>query len=345
MPEKHVMEQLLTMLRGLRAEIRLYDAEGECLSGGEKEIIPAFPQAGMAVTRDGWTWVRTMVASIPYVRAAGEDAAAEDRAVWRLRSPSRSCASRRQETVTTCCAARCARSCREPELVTLAAEYGIAPEGDRCAMLFHGNAEVIREMIAVGEGDYLVEMDRHALVLIKSMWNIEGYDDLIQLAAAIEQTVMAETGEHPLVGIGECASTLFGLGGFVPHGVACAEIGRVYRPGRGCVLISQPGARASFLSELPQDLGRRYHAILFNRKTQRLFSDEMLQTIDMFFRKDLNLSDTARQLYIHRNTLVYRLDKIQRQTGLDLRKFDDAITFKTLLLLGKPVPERTAGLR
>lgn len=344
MPEKHVMEQLLTMLRGLRAEIRLYDAEGECLSGGEKEIIPAFPQAGMAVTRDGWTWVRTMVASIPYVRAAGEDAAAEDRARLAaalaeslMREPT---AGNRDDVLR----GALREELPEPELVTLAAEYGIAPEGDRCAMLFHGNAEVIREMIAVGEGDYLVEMDRHALVLIKSMWNIEGYDDLIQLAAAIEQTVMAETGEHPLVGIGECASTLFGLGVSYRTAWRALEIGRVYRPDED-VFSYHSLVLERFLSELPQDLGRRYHAILFNRKTQRLFSDEMLQTIDMFFRKDLNLSDTARQLYIHRNTLVYRLDKIQRQTGLDLRKFDDAITFKTLLLLGKTVPERTAGLR
>ena len=57
----------------------------------------------------------------------------------------------------------------------------------------------------------------------------------------------------------------------------------------------------------------------------------MLYTIDMFFKKDLNLSDTARQLYIHRNTLVYRLDKVQRQTGLDLRSFEDAVTFKILM--------------
>ena len=55
----------------------------------------------------------------------------------------------------------------------------------------------------------------------------------------------------------------------------------------------------------------------------------------MFFRKDLNLSDTARQLYIHRNTLVYRLDKVQRQIGLNLRNFDDAVTFKMLLEMKK----------
>ena len=66
----------------------------------------------------------------------------------------------------------------------------------------------------------------------------------------------------------------------------------------------------------------------------------MLQTIDMFFRKDLNLSDTARQLFIHRNTLVYRLDKVQRLTGLDLRHFDDAVTFKILYVLKRCGQER-----
>ena len=85
--------------------------------------------------------------------------------------------------------------------------------------------------------------------------------------------------------------------------------------------------------ELPQDISAYYHGLLFNRKDQRLFNEEMLYTIEMFFKKDLNLSDTARQLYIHRNTLVYRLDKVQRQTGLDLRHFDDAVTFKILYKL------------
>ena len=90
-----------------------------------------------------------------------------------------------------------------------------------------------------------------------------------------------------------------------------------------------------FLMELPQEISAYYHSLLFNRKTQRLFNEEMLYTIEMFFKKDLNLSDTARQLYIHRNTLVYRLDKVQRQTGLDLRKFEDAVTFKILMELKK----------
>ena len=340
MPDKRILEQLMTMLRGLRAQVRLFDEHGECLSGGESEVLPEFPQMGMAVVRDGWTWIRTMTNAIPYICVEGEDAAASDCA--RLAAALAESMMREPSATTRDDVLRGAlrEDMPEPELVTLATEYGIPSDEERCAMLFHGTASVIREVIAVGEGDALVEMDRHALVLIKSMRNIEGYDDLVQLAAAIEQTVMAETGEHPLVSIGECASTLFGLGASYRAAWRALEIGRVYRPNED-VYSYHNLVMERFLSELPPDIGRRYHSLLFNRKTQRLFSEEMLQTIDMFFRKDLNLSDTARQLYIHRNTLVYRLDKIQRQTGLDLRKFDDAITFKTLFLLGKQVPERT----
>ncbi len=70
--------------------------------------------------------------------------------------------------------------------------------------------------------------------------------------------------------------------------------------------------------------------MVFNKKTSRLLTDEMLDTIDMFLKKDLNMSETSRHLYIHRNTLVYRLDKMQRLAGLDLRKFSDAFLFKLL---------------
>ena len=82
------------------------------------------------------------------------------------------------------------------------------------------------------------------------------------------------------------------------------------------------------LSELPPDTAQYYHSLLFNKRSAHLYTPEMLDTIDMFLQKDLNLSDTSRQLYIHRNTLVYRLDKVQRSVGLDLRRFEDAFIFR-----------------
>ena len=82
-------------------------------------------------------------------------------------------------------------------------------------------------------------------------------------------------------------------------------------------------------------MSANYNSKIFNRKTARLFNEEMIHTIETFFDNSLNLSETARKLYIHRNTLVHRLEKVQRTIGLDLRNFDDAVTFKMMMLLGK----------
>ena len=85
----------------------------------------------------------------------------------------------------------------------------------------------------------------------------------------------------------------------------------------------------------------RYHFVrmfireIFGGKSPDDFDDETLSTINKFFENSLNVSETSRQLYIHRNTLVYRLDKLQKSTGLDLRVFDDAITFKIALMVVK----------
>ena len=112
------------------------------------------------------------------------------------------------------------------------------------------------------------------------------------------------------------------------------EVGSIVHPGESIHMFRRLMLER-FLMNVPREESMLYHSLLFNRKTTKLFNEEMLQTIEMFFRKDLNLSDTARQLFIHRNTLVYRLDKVQRQTGLDLRHFDDAVTFKILYELKK----------
>jgi carbohydrate diacid regulator len=61
--------------------------------------------------------------------------------------------------------------------------------------------------------------------------------------------------------------------------------------------------------------------------------DETMVTIQKFFENSLNISETARQLYIHRNTLVYRLERLEKMIGLDIRKFEDAMTFKIAMMV------------
>jgi len=85
--------------------------------------------------------------------------------------------------------------------------------------------------------------------------------------------------------------------------------------------------------QLPENLCRMFIKEVFTKQQPEDFDEETLSTIKMFFGNSLNVSETARQLFVHRNTLVYRLEKLSRATGLDIRSFDDAVTFKIALMV------------
>ena len=227
------------------------------------------------------------------------------------------------------------------ELEALSNEHQIPRELERCVMVFHmvqteneRAFDLLRDITPMQERDVLVDVDRHTVVLIKDMTDVESMEDLTMYAQALQETLMGETAHQMTVGIGCSRNTLDELRESYAEARRAIEVGRVFQP-EDSIYVFNRLILERFLMELPQDISAYYHNLLFNRRTARLFNEEMLYTIDMFFKKDLNLSDTARQLYIHRNTLVYRLDKVQRQTGLDLRSFEDAVTFKILMELKK----------
>ena len=227
------------------------------------------------------------------------------------------------------------------ELEALSHEHQIATEMNRAVIVFHmvqteklRAFELLKDIAPMETGDVLIDMDRHTVVLIKDMTDVETVDELVQYAEALQETLMGETAHQMTVGIGRARHTLEEIRESYSEARRAIEVGRIFQPDHSVYVFSHL-ILERFLMELPQDISAYYHNLLFNRKTARLFNEEMLYTIEMFFRKDLNLADTARQLYIHRNTLVYRLDKVQRQTGLDLRSFDDAVTFKILMELKK----------
>ncbi|MBQ4552130.1 MAG: helix-turn-helix domain-containing protein [Clostridia bacterium] len=233
------------------------------------------------------------------------------------------------------------------ELDAVVSEYHIAADVHRCVLLLHmiqvqGRTahDILSEIVPMSSGDILVPMDNHNAALVKVIPGTDDPEELKQFAAALQETVLGETGLPLTIGIGETAKTAGELHQSYRQARRAIEIGRIYRAEESIHLYSQL-LLERFLSDLPPETAAHYHSLLFNRRTSRLFSDEILYTIEMFFRKDLNLSDTARQLYIHRNTLVYRLDKVQRQVGLDLRKFDDAVTFKMLLEMKKCAANKT----
>lgn len=222
------------------------------------------------------------------------------------------------------------------EADALAEEFHLRRNQKHCLFLFYiwqsvstDARSLLEEYIPCSTDDLIVGIDRHTAALIRDAENCEEYEELVQFARAVQETVESETAVPLIIGMGDIGQDISGLHQSFRQARRAIEIGRVYRE-KETVFIYRNMLLERFLSELSENTANHYHNMLFNAETEKLFSEEMLQTIEMFFNKDLNLSDTARQLYIHRNTLVYRLDKIQRQIGLDLRRFDDAVTFKIL---------------
>ncbi len=233
------------------------------------------------------------------------------------------------------------------ELEALSHEYQLQDDLTRSVLVFHivqtdGERayDLLKEITPLQERDVLIDMDRHSVVLIKDMSESDDMDELSQFAQALQETLMGETAHQMTIGIGRSRHAIEELRESYMEARRAIEVGRIFKPEESIFVFTRL-ILERFLMELPQDISAYYHGLLFNRKNQRLFNEEMLYTIDMFFKKDLNLSDTARQLYIHRNTLVYRLDKVQKQIGLDLRSFEDAVTFKILMELKKVSGERT----
>ena len=110
------------------------------------------------------------------------------------------------------------------------------------------------------------------------------------------------------------------------------DVGKIFYEDRNIIAYSELGI-GRLIYQLPLPLCKMFIKEIFGDKSPDDFDDETLVTIDKFFENSLNVSETSRQLFIHRNTLVYRLDKLLRSTGLDLRIFDDAITFKIALMV------------
>ncbi len=343
--EKRYIKKIAKVFETLTIPLRLLDASGACLvpEDGESVVLPTTVLAQGINHHVGGYFFRALDIHPPLYLAAPDSAAGvedllcvADAMLMSLLKSSLSIASH-----TDVYRRALKQELSGTDLITRASEHQIPLEMPRCVMLFQleqtekaSAFSVLGELIPLSDTDVLVEMNRHLVALIKDMEGIDGTEELYQFAEAVQETLMEEAVQTALVGIGEEKNTLALLGESYAEARRAMEVGRIFNPDSH-IHVFRRLMLERFLMNIPREESLHYHALLFNRKTAKLFNEEMLQTIEMFFRKDLNLSDTARQLFIHRNTLVYRLDKVQRQTGLDLRHFDDAVTFKILYELKK----------
>lgn len=194
--------------------------------------------------------------------------------------------------------------------------------------------DVIQNLFPDKAKDFVVNINETDIALVKEVrTNIESRD-LEKLARSIADSLGTEYYTHTLVGIGTAVTGIKDLARSFKEAQVALEVGKVFDTEKTIVSYENLGI-ARLIYQLPTTLCDMFLKEVFKRGSIESLDHETLFTIQKFFENNLNVSETSRKLFVHRNTLVYRLEKIRKLTGLDLREFDDAIVFKVALMVKK----------
>ena len=194
--------------------------------------------------------------------------------------------------------------------------------------------EKIRSLFGGKSKDIVTAVDEKNIIVVKELGEHESYDDLHKTAEVIINLFRGDADSNVHIAYGTVVNELKDVSRSYKEARMALDVGKIFFEEKNVIAYSQLGI-GRLIYQLPIPLCKMFIKEIFDGKSPDEFDEEMLTTINKFFENSLNVSETSRQLYIHRNTLVYRLDKLQKSTGLDLRVFEDAITFKIALMVVK----------
>ena len=194
--------------------------------------------------------------------------------------------------------------------------------------------ETVKSLFAVRSKDFITAVDEKNIILVKELKPNEGYDDMEKTAKVILDMLNTESMTKVHVAYGTIVQEIKEVSRSYKEAKMALDVGKIFYSEKNVVAYNNLGI-GRLIYQLPMSLCRMFIKEIFDGKSPDDLDEETLTTINKFFENNLNVSETSRQLYIHRNTLVYRLDKLQKSTGLDLRVFEDAITFKIALIVVK----------
>lgn len=192
--------------------------------------------------------------------------------------------------------------------------------------------ELLKGMFSSQSGDYITAVDESNVILIKSLTPNSTHEDMMAVADTIVAMMNAEAMLNVRVAFGNIVQELKDVSKSYKEAKMALDVGKIFYAERNVVAYSILGI-GRLIYQLPVNLCRLFVDEIFGENVPSQFDEETLTTINKFFENNLNVSETSRQLFVHRNTLVYRIEKIQKSTGLDLRNFDDALTFKIALMV------------
>ena len=192
--------------------------------------------------------------------------------------------------------------------------------------------ETLRGLFGTGGRDFVTAVDENCVILVKALDRNEDYPQVHQLARVITDTLSAEAMEAVRISYGTIVEELKDVSRSYKEADMALEVGRVFYQERTVLAYNELGI-GRLIHQLPKSLCEMFLGEVLAGDAEEMFDEEELITVYAFFENNLNISETARQLFIHRNTLVYRLEKIQKKTGLDMRVFEDALTFKIAIMV------------
>ncbi len=199
--------------------------------------------------------------------------------------------------------------------------------------------DVVQGLFPDRQNDFVLSVGEHDVALIHQMGEDATAKDMEEVALRIEEALRADGESRVFVGIGTPALHLRDLAKSYKEAQIAIEVGKVFDTERYVINYENLGI-GRLIYQLPTTLCEMFLQEVFKKNPIDALDQETLFTIYKFFENNLNVSETARKLFVHRNTLVYRLEKIKKLTGLDLREFDDAITFKVALMVKKYLTSR-----
>ena len=194
--------------------------------------------------------------------------------------------------------------------------------------------DIVKGLSTVTAKDFATAVDEKDTILVRELSDKVDYDALDRYAIAIVDALKAEGLSGINVAYGTVVNEIREVSRSYKEAKMALDVGKIFYTDKRVVAYSKLGI-GRLIYQLPLPLCRMFIKEIFDGKNPNELDEETLTTINKFFENSLNVSETSRQLYIHRNTLVYRIDKLEKSTGLDIREFDDAITFKIALMVGK----------
>ena len=192
--------------------------------------------------------------------------------------------------------------------------------------------ETVKSLFASRPRDFITAVDEKSIIIVKELKDTDTFEDMNQTARMLVDMLNAEAMSQVRVSYGNPVNEIKSVSRSYKEAKMALEVGKIFYADKNVVPYNNPGI-GRLIYQLPIPLCEMFMTEVFGENLPDTFDEETLTTINKFFENNLNVSETSRQLYVHRNTLVYRLEKLEKSTGLDIRKFDDALTFKIAMMV------------